>query len=395
MKKDNIKKSLLLAGGVTMPLLSSAAETAGQADTCFSNPLFNTLLLVIIILVIMIVALSGALKNLISSGLFNKKTEKTENQNGSGPAKAMGTALFFLLLNLQTHAQEKAPAGAADGSIGGLDPFTFYTMLVTIAVELLVLGVVFNTFKNLLGQNNAKALQPVAETKPKGKTMLEKLNDTVEMDREESILLEHDYDGIRELDNNLPPWWKYGFYLTILVSVIYLVNYHITKTAPLQAEEYAISIKKAEAEIAEYMKSSANNVDENTVKLLTEPSDLAAGRDLFIANCSACHGKAGEGTVGPNLTDEYWLHSGGVRDIFKTIKYGWPDKGMKSWKDDFSPMQIAQLTSFIRSLKGSNPPKPKEKQGELYAENAAPADSAAMPADTAKVLSLPASLSKQ
>jgi len=116
------------------------------------------------------------------------------------------------------------------------------------------------------------------------------------------------------------------------------------------------------------MKKSANNVDETTVKLLSDNANLAVGKDLFMASCTACHGKLGEGTVGPNLTDDYWLHGGGLKDVFKSIKYGWPDKGMKSWKEDFSPMQIAQLTSYIKTLKGTNPPKAKEKQGDLYTE---------------------------
>jgi cytochrome c oxidase cbb3-type subunit III len=120
------------------------------------------------------------------------------------------------------------------------------------------------------------------------------------------------------------------------------------------------------------------------VKMLDNPTDLATGKDLFLSTCAACHGKFGEGTVGPNLTDDYWIHSGSVRDIFKTIKYGWPDKGMKSWKEDFSPMQIAQLTSYIRTLRGTNPPKPKDKQGDLYVEEAV-SDSTSTPSDSLQI----------
>ncbi|HSC37770.1 MAG TPA: c-type cytochrome, partial [Chitinophagaceae bacterium] len=98
---------------------------------------------------------------------------------------------------------------------------------------------------------------------------------------------------------------------------------------------------------------------------------LEGGKTVFLQNCSPCHGKSGEGVVGPNLTDDYWLHGGGVKDIFKTIKYGWPEKGMKSWKDDLSPTQIAQLSSFIKSLRGTHPPNGKEQQGELYQETGA------------------------
>jgi cytochrome c oxidase cbb3-type subunit III len=385
-----MKKSLVLAGSMILPMVSFAAEgTAVTTNSYFSNALFNTLLAVIIILAIMVVALSSALKNIISSDLFLEKIKKNKEQKGSSATKALGLAFVFFLISTQALAQEKLAqvVPVKSDSIGGLDQFTFYTMLVTICLELLVLGILFNTFKNILGQGEAKKLSPVLAAKPKGKTILDKLNDTVEIEQEESIMLDHDYDGIKELDNNLPPWWKYGFYLTILIAVIYLINYHITKTSPLQGEEYTLSVKKAEAEIAEYMKTSANNVDESTVKLLTDPSDIATGKDLFIMNCSACHGKLGEGSVGPNLADDYWLHNGGVKDIFKTIKYGWPDKGMKAWKDDFSPMQIAQITSFIRTLKGTNPPKPKEKQGDLYTEQAPVNDSTSVTADTAKVLS--------
>ena len=110
-----------------------------------------------------------------------------------------------------------------------------------------------------------------------------------------------------------------------------------------------------------------NNIDENTVVLLSGV-DIDAGKGLYVANCSACHGDKGQGGVGPNFADEYWIHGGSISDVFKSIKYGWVDKGMKPWKDDFSPKQIAQLTSYVESFKGTNPPNPKDKQGDLYVE---------------------------
>jgi cytochrome c oxidase cbb3-type subunit III len=128
---------------------------------------------------------------------------------------------------------------------------------------------------------------------------------------------------------------------------------------------------KAEEQKAAYLKKSANNVDENSVKVMTDAADLASGEKVFIQNCGACHGKAGEGIVGPNLTDDYWLHGGSIKDVFKTIKYGWPEKGMRSWKDDLSPVQIAQVSSWIKSKHGSNPPNAKAQQGELYKEDGA------------------------
>ncbi|PBQ33691.1 cytochrome C oxidase subunit III [Sphingobacteriaceae bacterium] len=382
---NSMKKNYFLMGICLLPIVSLAQEQEVQnTTTYFSNALFNTLLVVIIILAIMVMALSSALKNIIGSDMFLEKIKRDKEQKNNGSLKIMGWLFFFLSLNFAAFSQSKA-AQVIDDRIGGLDQFTFYTMVIVIALELVVLAVMFNTFRSILGAKKPKLVN-AAEAKPKTKTLLDKINDTVDIEEEQSIMLDHDYDGIKELDNNLPPWWKYGFYLTILIAVIYLINFHVIKTSPLQADEYKNSIKKAEAEIAEYMKNSANNVDESTVKTLTDLSDLTAGKDIFISTCSACHGKLGEGTVGPNLTDEYWIHGGSLKDIFKTIKYGWPDKGMKSWKEDFSPIQIAQLTSYIRTLKGTNPAKPKDKQGELYIEKSMPSDSSSVMADSTKTI---------
>lgn len=389
MKKNNkqlIFRNLLLLAVGLLPMVSMAqSELTIETASYFSNPLFNTLFAIIIILAIMAVSLGSALRNIVGSDMYVEKLKKDKEQKTNAASKITGLILLFSLLNFVAFAQDKVGLvrSVKDDRIGGLDQFTFYFMLFIIAAELLVIGVMFNVFRTIFGSSQVKA---AVEAKPKTKTIFDKLSGTIEIEQEESIMLDHDYDGIRELDNNLPPWWKYGFYLTILVAVIYMINYHVTKTAPLQKQEYANSVKKAEAEIAEYMKNSANNVDENTVKMLTENSDLAAGKEIFVATCAACHGRAGEGGVGPNLTDEYWIHGGSVKDIFKTIKYGWPDKGMKSWKEDFSPVQIAQIASFIRTLKGTNPPKAKEKQGDLYKEENSPSDSTSVKTDSTKTL---------
>ena len=120
---------------------------------------------------------------------------------------------------------------------------------------------------------------------------------------------------------------------------------------------------------AKLNKKAANQVDERTVTFLEGENDLHAGKALFETNCIACHGKMGEGVVGPNLTDNYWLHGGSIKDVFKSIKYGIPEKGMRNWNEDFSPVQIAQLASYIKSISGSNPPNAKEKQGERFEEH--------------------------
>jgi cytochrome c oxidase cbb3-type subunit 3 len=189
----------------------------------------------------------------------------------------------------------------------------------------------------------------------------------VPVEREADVLLDHDYDGIKELDNALPPWWKYGFYFTIAVAALYILRYHVWGTGPSPKQEYDQEMKVAAAQIEEYRLKAGNMVDEKTVTM-ADATGIIEGDKLFHSNCYACHGAKGEGGVGPNLADNYWLHGGTINDVFKTIKYGWPDKGMQSWQKMYSPSQIKNLASYIKTLAGSNPPNPKAPQGDLFVE---------------------------
>lgn len=156
--------------------------------------------------------------------------------------------------------------------------------------------------------------------------------------------------------------------------------HHISHTLPSNIEQYQAQVNEGEAQKAAYLKTAANNIDENSVTQLTDQASMDAGKQVFTTTCFACHGKLGEGGVGPNLTDNYWLHGGTIKDVFKTIKYGWPDKGMQSWKDNFSPVQIQQIASYILSLHGTNPAGAKAPQGVLLTDSTGakgPADSTA------------------
>ncbi len=374
MKSLINKKNKLILLALLMPLVNFSQETAAEAPTVFSNPLFNTLLALVILLLIIIAALSAVIKNLGDSD-FMKQQQKN---SGSGTA-----ASLTILFSLMAFSSYSANSASHDWSVGGISPGTFYFMCAVILMEIVIIASLIGVIRRFT--------KPVGEVKkavvkPKEKTIFDQLNDAVDVENEAEILMDHEYDGIRELDNNLPPWWKYGFYLTILIGIVYMIHYHGAKTGNLQAAEYKNEMKEAELAIAEFMKTSANNVDESSVKMLTSEADLAVGKDLFISTCAACHGKLGEGGVGPNMTDDYWVHGGSVKDIFKTVKYGWPDKGMKSWKEDLSPMQIAQVTSFIKTLRGTNPPNGKDKQGDLYVEEVVAADSTAVKSDSLKVV---------
>ena len=364
MLMKNLNKLTAVGVALILPLAGFCQEQAPkESTTYFSNVLFLTLIATILILAIVIAAFSSVFKNIADSDfLINKYSTKTDSTT-----KSTIVSLVLFLSSLSMMAQEKVTAIVTpdDGRIGGLDQFTFYFLIIIIFIELLVLSLMFFQFNYLV-----KNISPAAEKKTKvvESKLIMSLTDIVPIEEEDSILLDHDYDGIKELDNNLPPWWKYGFYLTIVVGVIYLFNFHVLGTGDLQGQEYEKEMAQAKLDVDAFMKTSANNVDENTVKLMTDATDIAAGKDVFIASCVACHGKGGEGTVGPNLTDDFWIHGGGVQDIFKTIKYGWVEKGMKSWKEDLSPMQISQVTSYIKTLRGTNPANPKAAQGDLYTE---------------------------
>jgi len=202
--------------------------------------------------------------------------------------------------------------------------------------------------------------------KPKRPSIWIRIMGLKPLSEEKDLVMEHSFDGITELDNPTPAWFMVLFYGTIIFAIVYLLNYHVFDWAPLQEEEYVIELQQAEeAKTAMLLKpgNAANKINENNVEQSTDPAVLQAGANLFKTACAACHGEKAEGLVGPNLTDEFWLHGGTVKDIFKTIKYGVPDKGMIAWEKTMRPKQIADITNYILSLQGSNPAGAKGPQG--------------------------------
>ncbi len=189
----------------------------------------------------------------------------------------------------------------------------------------------------------------------------------VPLDQEETILFDHEYDGIRELDNSLPPWWVAMFYITIGFAVVYMGYYHVWGYGLSSGEEYAYEVEQAEKAIKAALARQPDMVDETNVTVVTDDLDLGVGKSIYELNCSVCHGKAGEGLVGPNFADEYWLHGGDIKDLFRVIKYGVPEKGMISWKAQLRPPEIQKVASYILTFQGTNPPNAKAPQGDLYA----------------------------
>ena len=355
------------------PAVSFAATTSAEQSTGSSfNGMLIGLVSLAFILLLAILVLGNTVRQL---ALVYRDMLRKRREEGS-ISKVILLLLSLSLLSYAAEAQDAAtqPITAVSDTIEGMAKMDFYWLMGIVGLELLVamaLAFAIRLMARLI--SGVEEVEVVKEVKAKV-SFWDRFNKVVPIEKEQDILLDHNYDGIQELDNSLPPWWKYGFYFTILLAFVYMWYYHVGGNGPSSYDEYVMEVQKGEEVKAAYLAKSANNVDENTVKMLDD-AGIAAGQTIFQSMCAACHAKDGGGGVGPNLTDDYWLHGGSVSDIFKSVKYGWPDKGMKSWKDDFSPNQMAQLTSYVKSLKGTNPAAPKDKQGELFTEGPATADS--------------------
>ena len=183
---------------------------------------------------------------------------------------------------------------------------------------------------------------------------------------QEELVEGHDFDGIRELDNDPPFWLSMIFLVTVLIAYTYFAKYHIFHAGPSSAEQY-------EDQMAPYVKKSeetetkvAKKEPEKPLEPFKDQADITAGSKIFSTNCVVCHAPGGAGLVGPNLTDQYWLHGGSFKDIVHTITYGYPVKGMISWQGQISKQQILQVASYIMTLQGTHPANPKPPQGEKY-----------------------------
>jgi cytochrome c oxidase cbb3-type subunit 3 len=225
---------------------------------------------------------------------------------------------------------------------------------------------VFLKTQGLTDEQIAAELKPAKPQKiKKPKTEVwSKILSLHSLSEEKKLVMEHTYDGIQELDNPTPKWFMVLFYGTIAFAVCYLLIYQVFHIGPLQYDEYKNEMAQAAIEKQIYLSKAANRVDENTVKLTKEPAVLTDGQTVFTAHCTPCHGEHAQGIIGPNLTDDYWLHGGKINQVFTTIKYGVPSKGMPTWESQLTPKQIADVANYIKSLHGSSPANPKAPQGE-------------------------------
>ena len=255
-------------------------------------------------------------------------------------------------------------------------------LFLLIAIEI-VISAVDNVTYHLLTEEQKQQLKE-AQSIPftEGKFyqgLVAKMTRSHAMEQEEDVMLEHDYDVIKELDNVLPPWWVYLFYGCVIFAIVYFIRFQIYGDYT-QAEEFEAEMAQADIEIKEYLKTAPDMMDKETVTLLTDAGALNEGKALYTSNCVACHRADAGGAIGPNLTDEYWILGGGIKNVFNTLMEGGRSgKGMISWKDQLKPAEMQKVASYVLSLQGTNPkdPKPTEPEAVLYkAEGAVATDEA-------------------
>ena len=365
IKSNKFKKTAaMLMSAAPVALFAQAAATApavtapGNDDT-----MWYIIISVMAVLLFAILILGNVLVNLAKITLAKNR------------AKAATLILLLLTSGILFAQDAEKPAGVSTLAAN----WNMIMASCVLMAELFVIIVILLRIRTMINDLSDKK-----EEKPALVIHLPKffdnLNASVAVEKEKDILLDHNYDGIRELNNNLPPWWKYSFYLSIIFAIWYMTYYHVMG-GPSSKDEYDTSMKIAKQQQLEFARLNAAKVDENTV-VMADAAGIEEGKGIFTTNCAACHGAAGQGVVGPNLTDDYWLHGGSLGEVFKSVKSGWPAKGMKAWETDLSPVQIRNVVSYIKTLHGTNPPNAKAPQGDLF--NATGGGATQSSVDTAK-----------
>lgn len=367
---NNYKKSilaLLIAGFTPLNLMAAPVIAAG--------PNFNSWRWIIVLVAIVLAYFIFKLSSEARASYVEKA--RRAMRKAARDSKA-GILLLFIsaqFLATGVFAQEgEAAVVVEEPSVLSQIPMDIWFGFLVILIELALIVFLLPLESRLFNENEKEAL---ADAKAEGvkyvskKAWWKRLINAFGVDNTaediEKLDLHHDYDGISELDNNIPAWWTWTWIASIVFSIIYLIRFFITGGIPDQIQELAMANKKEEIRMEEYLAKAGSLMDENNVTMMDEAA-ISKGKVLFDKNCIACHGAEGGGGIGPNLTDDYWLHGGKINDVFYSIKYGWPEKGMKSWKDDFSPEQIGQLASFVKSIHGTNPANGKEPEGEKFVE---------------------------
>jgi cytochrome c oxidase cbb3-type subunit 3 len=351
--------SILLKGSILFGQTEAAATAVATSPApsraiydmlgITSTTLFTVMTLFTLILVFIMVAMGGVAKTVLLKSYEDKAKKKSSN---AGKA----VMIAFLLFSTSSFAAESAPASAS------LIAFSNNIFWAYIVVDLVLIGFIIY-FARIINRTIAEEI-----TLPKRvlrwNRIKKSLTDAVEIENEASIAIDHDYDGIIELDNNLPPWWKYGFYITIVWAVVYLFYFQILEVGNLQEAEYLAEMEEGEREVAAYKAAHPNLINASNVTVLEDPASIAKGMNVYNTYCMSCHMESGRGGIGPNLTDDYWIYENDISTIFTTISEG-ASNGMPAWKELMPANDIQAVASYVLSLDEIPAPEGKEPQGEL------------------------------
>lgn len=310
--------------------------------------IFNWLIVLTVILIVAIIVLAGTLMTLMKSDYFKNKLKESGNKTNI-IILILTTGSLFLSSNAHALNYMRPGEGAKDGPWLMVETTDLLAIIVIDIILLIVVLYLRHLFTQMMTMVRPKIVKEEVPVFASFKKVNQVLTDAVPIEEEHKILMDHEYDGIQELDNNLPPWWVWGFYATIVFAFIYLINYHLLGVSDLQIKAYDKEMKVAQKEVQAYLNKMAMNVDETSATLMTDPSDLSAGAGIFAANCVACHKSKGEGEIGPNLTDHSWIYGYDIKEVFKTVKNGTAN-GMPEHSSKFNPIQIQQVASYVLSL---------------------------------------------
>ncbi len=321
--------------------------------------IFWILVLVAVSLLLGIVSISKTIETYLTLSL-KKNGKKGDGEDKKGKGNIVATIVTLIMLLTPFSGFSLSFSFDQDGWLIVSD----VDNIVLLVGDFLLLFVLLDhkkTLKMAISQYDESLIKTCCEEE-KEESIMHILTGAVAIEDEASILMDHDYDGIRELDNNLPPWWLWSFYISIVFAIVYLIHYHVAKTGDLQTVEYEKSVAAAQVEVDKYMASMAMNVDENNVTILTESADIQNGASLYKINCVVCHKDGGEGLIGPNLTDDFWINGdGSVNEVFKMIKYG-NANGMPEHQSKLNPLELQQVASFVLQMEFKEGKEPEGKE---------------------------------
>jgi len=345
---------LLLSGNVmygqapvaSAPAIAPAIDRPVYEELGMSPTILALVMVIItLILVFFVASLASSAKNVL------------EYKRG----KANGTIKTLLVLTGVSFATDSFAAGTTGEYIIDFPDSAFWAFL-TLDIILVMLVIYFaGIIRGVVSEYKVPSKLNFFSRWNK------KMTDAVPVEEEAAILMDHDYDGIQELDNNLPPWWKYGFYITIVWGFAYLVYYNVFNAGPLQEQEYLTEMEEGDKADAAYRLAHPELITPENVTLLTDDASISKGKEVYITYCQTCHMENGKGGVGPNLTDNNWIYGGDIKGVFGTV-YNGAKNGMVAWKELLPATDIQAVASYILSMEYIAPPTGKAPQGDNIVE---------------------------